>query len=167
MWNYQAFLSKLENNFSPHDPVGDAEKSLSELVMKKTAKTMKYNVDFWELASRVSWNKVALCDHYYHRLPLHLHTEVLHTGKPQTLAQLRLKAQDADNIYWMQEKEAHIKLRNTRSSKKASGKKDHKGSSNSNNNSNNCNQFQFQTLNSRNSASSTSNFERQTKKLHL
>ena len=51
MWNYQAFFSKLENNFGPHDPVGDAEKSLSELIMKKTAKIMKYNVDFWELAS--------------------------------------------------------------------------------------------------------------------
>ena len=24
MWDYQAFLSELEDNFSPHDPVGDA-----------------------------------------------------------------------------------------------------------------------------------------------
>ena len=80
MWNYQAFLSKLENNFSPHDPIGDAEKSLSELVMKKTAKIMKYNVDIWELASQVSWNEVALCDHYYCRLLLCLCTDMLHRG---------------------------------------------------------------------------------------
>ena len=32
IWNYQAFLSELENNFGPHDPIRDAEKSLSELV---------------------------------------------------------------------------------------------------------------------------------------
>ena len=69
MWNYQAFLSELENNFGPHDPVGDAEKSLSELVMKKTVKIMKYNMDFWELASQVSWNEAALHDCYYRGLP--------------------------------------------------------------------------------------------------
>ena len=97
--------------------------------MKKTAKIMKYNMDFWELASQVSWNKAALCDHYYHGLLLCLHTEVLHGGKPQTLAQLCLKGQDADNIYWMQEEEARIESKNTRSSEKASGKKDNKNSS--------------------------------------
>jgi hypothetical protein len=126
MWNYQAFLGELEDNFGPHDPVGDAEKSLSELVMKKAAKIMKYNVDFWELASRVSWNEAALRDRYFRGLPLRLRTEVLRGGKPQTLAQLRLKAQDADNIYWMQEEEARIESKNTGSSDKASGKKDSK-----------------------------------------
>ena len=63
--------------------------------------------NFWELASRVSWNKSALCDQYFLRLPLCLLTEILRGGKPTTLAALRLKAQDADNIYWMQEDEAH------------------------------------------------------------
>ena len=51
MWDYPAFLSKLEDNFGPHDPVGDAEKSLHELTMKKGAHIVKYNIDFWELAS--------------------------------------------------------------------------------------------------------------------
>ena len=60
MWDYKAFLGELEDNFGPHDPVGDAEKSLNELNMKKTAHIVKYNVDFWELASRVSWNEAAL-----------------------------------------------------------------------------------------------------------
>ena len=100
------FLSKLEDNFGPHDPVGDAEKSLHELTMKKGAHIVKYNVDFWELASRVSWNEAALCDRYFRGLPLCLCTEVLRGGKPTTLAALRLKAQDADNIYWMQEEES-------------------------------------------------------------
>jgi hypothetical protein len=50
MWDYQAFLSELEDNFGPHDPVSDAEKSLHELSMK-TAHIVKYNVDLWELAS--------------------------------------------------------------------------------------------------------------------
>ena len=153
MWNYQAFLSELENNFGPHDPVRDAEKSLSKLVMKKTAKIMKYNMDFWELASQVSWNEAALHDRYYRGLPLRLRREVLRGGKPQTLAQLRLKAQDADNIHWMQEEEARIESRNTRSSEKASGKKDNKNTSNSNNR----NQSQSQSSNSGNSTSSAPN----------
>ena len=54
MWDYPAFLSELEDNFGPHDPVGNAEKSLHELSMKKGACIVKYNTDFWELASHVS-----------------------------------------------------------------------------------------------------------------
>ena len=108
MWNYQAFLSKLEDNFGPHDPVGDAEKSLDELQMKKSTHIVKYNVDFWELASRVDWNESALSNRYFHGLLLWLCTEVLCSGKPKTLAALHLKAQEADNIYWMQEEETHL-----------------------------------------------------------
>jgi hypothetical protein len=103
MWNYQAFLGELEGNFGPHDPVGDAEK----------ARIVKYNVDFWELASRVSWNESALHDRYYHGLLLRLCVEVLHGGKPDTLPALRLKAQDADNIYWMQEEESRMESRSS------------------------------------------------------
>ena len=106
MWDYQAFLSKLEDNFGPYDPVSDAEKALNKLNIKKDGCIVKYNVDFWELASRVSWNEAALCDWYFHSLLLHLHDEVLCGGKPTTLAMLCLEAQDADNIYWMQEEES-------------------------------------------------------------
>ena len=107
MWDYQAFLGELEDNFGPHDPVGDAEKAHNKLSMKNTTYIAKYNVDFWELASQVTWNETALCDRYFRRLLLRLHTEILHDGKPNSLADLRLKAQDADNIYWMQDDEAH------------------------------------------------------------
>ena len=145
MWDYQTFLSELEDNFGPHDPVGDAEKSLHELSMKKTAHIVKYNVDFWELASRVSWNEAALRDWYFRGLPLRLRTEVLRGGKPNTLAALRLKAQDADNIYWMQEDETRLESKNSGNirnpSKKDSNKNSNSHSSskpspNSNNNNN-------------------------------
>ena len=77
MWDYPAFLSELEDNFGPHDPVGDAKKSLHGLTMKKGTHIVKYNVDFWELTSQVSWNEAALHDWYFHGLLLHLCTEVL------------------------------------------------------------------------------------------
>ena len=101
IWNYQAFLSELEDNFGSHDPVSDAEKALNELTMKKGAHIVKYNIDFWELASHVSWNEAALHNGYFCRLLLHPCTEVLRGGKPTTLSALHLKAQDADNIHWM------------------------------------------------------------------
>ena len=50
MWDYLAFLSELEDNFGPHDPVGNAEKSLHMLTMKKGTCIVKYNINFWELA---------------------------------------------------------------------------------------------------------------------
>ena len=75
--------------------------------MKKT-RIVKYNVDFWELASRVTWNESALCNWYFRGLPLWLCMEVLRGGKPDTLAALHLKAQDADQIYWMKEEESHL-----------------------------------------------------------
>ena len=103
IWNYQAFLSELEDNFGPHDPIGDAEKVLNKLTMKKGAHIIKYNVDFWELASCVGWNEAALHNQNFCGLPLHLCTKVLRGGKPTTLVAWHLKAQDVDNIHWMQE----------------------------------------------------------------
>ena len=100
--------------------------------MKKGGHIIKYNVDFWELASRVSWNEAALHNWYFCGLLLRLHTEVLHSGKPTTLAMLHLKAQDADNIYWMQEEESHIESKNLGLSSNPN-KKDYNKSSNHSN----------------------------------
>ena len=64
------------------------------------------------------------------RLLLWLRTEVLRGGKPNTLANLRLKAQDADNIYWMQEEENRIESKNSVNTS-APNKKDSNKKSNS------------------------------------
>ena len=88
MWDYSDFLRELEDNFGPHDSVGDAKKSLHELTMKKGAHIDKYNINFWELASHVSWNEAALCDWYFCSLLLCLCTKVLRGGKLTTLAGL-------------------------------------------------------------------------------
>ncbi|KAF8237666.1 hypothetical protein L208DRAFT_1246105, partial [Tricholoma matsutake] len=53
-----------------HNPVGDVEKALSDLAMKKGGQITKYNVYFWELASRVNWNEAALHNRYFCGLPL-------------------------------------------------------------------------------------------------
>jgi hypothetical protein len=105
MWDFEAFISELESNFGPHDPIGDAEHLLTNLAMSENSRILKYNVEFWKLAARLDWNESALVAWYFSRLPLRLRVEVMRGGKPSTLGDLRLKAQDADDIYWMQKNE--------------------------------------------------------------
>ena len=155
MWNYPEFLSKLEGNFGPHNPVGNSEKALSELAMNKTARITKYNVDFWELASQVNWNEAALHEQYFCGLPLRIRMGVLHGGKPHTLAALRLKAQDADNIYWMQEEES--KLEN-KTSGASGGNSGHSGKKDANRNYSNSGSHPKSNSSNNQSKSSSSNY---------
>jgi hypothetical protein len=133
MWDFEVFLNELEVNFGPHDPVGDAEKSLTEISMKDSSRIVKYNVEFWKLVARVDWNESALTARYFCGLPLRLRVEVMRGGKPTSLATMRLKAQDADDIYWMQKDEANQETRNSGNSGN-SAKEDSKGNTHSNSN---------------------------------
>ncbi|KAF8629583.1 hypothetical protein AX17_005619 [Amanita inopinata Kibby_2008] len=101
MWDFEAFILELEDNFSLHNPAGDAETALTNLSMKDSHHITKYVVEFNKLAARIDWNEPALRDCFYHGLPLRLHTEVLKGGKPLTLAAMRRKAQECDQIHWM------------------------------------------------------------------
>ena len=77
MWKFATFINELESNFGPHDPVGDAEKALTELTMKDNGRIIKYNVEFGKLVSKLDWNESALCARYFRRLPMCLRTEIL------------------------------------------------------------------------------------------
>ena len=110
MWDFPTFINKLESNFIPHDPIGDAKKALTELTMREHSCTVKYNVDFWKLVSKLDWNESTLCTCYFCGLPLHLRTEVLCGSKPTTLAALHLKVQDADEIYRMMKLAMRLRL---------------------------------------------------------
>jgi len=65
MWDFRVFINELEINFGPHDPVGDAEKALTDFTMKDNSRILKYNVEFWCLASKLDWNESALRACYY------------------------------------------------------------------------------------------------------
>ena len=58
--DYSAFVSKLRNNFGPHDPEGEAEVGLENLQMCDTQEITKYLVGFNRLAVRVQWGDVPL-----------------------------------------------------------------------------------------------------------
>ncbi|KAF8625827.1 hypothetical protein AX17_006759 [Amanita inopinata Kibby_2008] len=113
MWDFEAFILELEDNFGPHDPAGDAETALTNLSMKDLHHVTKYVVEFNKLAARIDWNEPALRDRFYRGLPLHLRTEVLKGGKPLTLAAMRRKAQECNQIHWMTRDEIARKPKST------------------------------------------------------
>jgi hypothetical protein len=49
----------------------------------------------------LDWNESTLTTHYFSGLPLRIRVKILQGGKLMTLAAMRLKAQDADDIYWI------------------------------------------------------------------
>lgn len=134
MWDFKLFVAELETNFGPHDPVGDAETALTNLRMKDTSRIIYYNTEFWRYASEINWNDAALTNRYFEGLPLRLRLKVLENGKPVTLARMRLKAQQSDDIYWQEQ--AEISRDSRRSGKSADGGKKDTGGSNSNSPSN-------------------------------
>ena len=77
--------------------------------MKENLHIIKYDVEFRKFASKLDWNEFALCAQYFHGLLLCLHIEVLQdSGKPTHLASLQLKAQEANDNYWMVQEETRL-----------------------------------------------------------
>ncbi|KAG6327173.1 hypothetical protein ID866_11916, partial [Astraeus odoratus] len=78
--NYSEFVIELTTNFGPHNPVGDAEHQLNNLLMKDSSHINKYIIKFNCLATQV-----------------HGYREV---GKPLCLINLHTMAQGIDVCYW-------------------------------------------------------------------
>ena len=101
MDNYHQFVSKLQSNFSPHDPVGDVEHQLDNLSMKEGQKINKYVIEFNRLARQVhGYGDGTLCHIFYSGLPDHIKDEISHVGKPRTLNGYRTLVQTIDARYW-------------------------------------------------------------------
>jgi hypothetical protein len=130
------FIEKLESNFGPYDPEGDAEVALHKLDMKENHHVNRYIVDFTKYASRLDWNEPALRDKFYRGLPLRLRTEILRSGKPTTLTAMRAKAQECDQAYWLAKDEASKESKPAPKPKDTSKPNNSASYSNSNNSSN-------------------------------
>ena len=99
--DYGAFVQELSDHFGPYHFRGDAETALSNLTMKDSQRITRYIVEFNKLAARTNWNEPALRDKFFRGLPLHLHTDLLKSGKPKSLSKMCLKAQSYDQAYWV------------------------------------------------------------------
>ena len=53
MDNFKEFVLELQTNFSPHDPVRDAEHQLDHLSMKNSQQFNKYVVEFNRIALQI------------------------------------------------------------------------------------------------------------------
>jgi len=101
MDDYKEFIVKLQTNFGPPDPVGDAEHQLDHLSMKDHHRVNKYLVEFNRYASQVKgYGEGALRHMFYNGLPDQIKDEVSRVGKPHTLFELRTLAQTIDARYW-------------------------------------------------------------------
>ncbi|KAG6326571.1 hypothetical protein ID866_12518 [Astraeus odoratus] len=74
MDNWKEFIIELQITFRPHDPVTDAEHELDHLQMKESQ--------------------------HINNLPDRIKDEICHVGKPWTLGELHLLAQEVDAHYW-------------------------------------------------------------------
>ena len=101
MDDYKEFIVKLQTNFGPPDPVGDAEHQLDHLSMKDHHSVNRYLVEFNHYASQVKgYGEGMLCHMFYNGLPDHIKDEISHVGKPHTLFELHTLVQTIDAHYW-------------------------------------------------------------------
>ena len=96
---------ELEANFSPFDPVGEAEAKIEMLVMAKGSHSTNYFVEFNRLASRIQWDDHTLFRQAYKGLARCIKNEMVHHDRPITLLDLRKLVQAIDYHYWEQKAE--------------------------------------------------------------
>ena len=100
MDNYSKFTQELRANFSPHNPVGDAKHRLDNLSMLDNHKITKYIIEFNCHTSQVrGYGEGALQHHFYNGLPEWLKDEIAHVGKPHSLHDMWVLAQQIDVRY--------------------------------------------------------------------
>ncbi|KAG6325722.1 hypothetical protein ID866_13367, partial [Astraeus odoratus] len=101
MDDWKEFVIELQTTFGPHNPVADAKHELDHLQMKESQCINKYVVEFNHIASQLQgYGDGALHHHFYTGLPNCIKDEICHVGKPWTLGELCLLAQEVDAHYW-------------------------------------------------------------------
>ena len=98
--DYPKFVSKLKDNFGPHDPIGKAGANLETLHMCDNQQVTKYLVEFNHLAVCVHWGDAALCHQFYNGLLARIKDKVAHVGKPNMLHELCTLTQSINACYW-------------------------------------------------------------------
>ena len=97
---WAAFEEALKGTFGEPDPVASATQKLDNLVMKDHHHLNKYNVDFNEYSTLTGFDERALYAKYYKGLAPRIKDSLAITGRPNTLARLRDRAQGLDLRYW-------------------------------------------------------------------
>ena len=98
--HWDLFCTKLESNFGPFDPVGEAKAKIETLVMAKGSHSVMYFIEFNHLASRIQWGDHALLRQAYKGLARRIKNEMVHHDRPVTLWDLHKLIQAINHCYW-------------------------------------------------------------------
>ena len=107
------FEEAMKTTFGEPDPISAASYKLDHLAMKDSHHVTKYNVDFNKLATLTGFDERALYAMYYRGLAPRIKDSLAISGKPDTLDELRTKAQSLDLRYWERKDEDRYKLNST------------------------------------------------------
>ena len=139
MDDWRKFVTELQLQFGPHDPIGDAEHQLDNLQMKDTQRIVCYIVEFNRLTSQLKgYGDAALHHKFYTGLPDRVKDEICRVGKPRQLEDLCSLAQSIDARYWERKEEVARQTKTSpgnssnNSNNNASNKSDKKTSSSGN-----------------------------------
>ena len=125
MDDWREFVTELQLQFSPHDPIRDAKHQLDNLQMKDTQRIVRYIVEFNCLASQLKgYGDAALRHKFYTGLPDRVKDKICRIGKPRQLEDLRSLAQSIDAHYWERKEEV------ARQTKTSPGNSSNNGNSN-------------------------------------
>ena len=103
--HWDLFGTELESNFSPFNPVGEAEAEIETLVMAERSRSATYFIEFNQLASHIQWGDHALLRQAYKGLAHRIKNEMVHHDWPVTLQDLHKLIQAIDHRYWEQKAE--------------------------------------------------------------
>ena len=98
--NWDLFCAKLESNFSPFNPVGEAVAEIKTLVVAEGSRSATHFVEFNRLASRIQWGDHALFRQAYKGLAHCIKNEMVYHDQPVTLQDLCKLIQAIDHCYW-------------------------------------------------------------------
>ena len=125
MDDWHEFITELQLQFGPHNPIRDAEHQLDNLRMKDMQRIICYIVEFNRLASQLKgYGNAALHHKFYTGLPNCVKDKICHVGKPRQLEDLCSLTQSIDARYWEQKEEV------ARQSKTSPGNSSNNGNNN-------------------------------------
>ncbi|KAF5346102.1 hypothetical protein D9757_014024 [Collybiopsis confluens] len=111
LFSFEKFITELQENFGPFDPIGDAEESLNELRMDNSERVIEYNTKFNAYAALVNWNDSALQFVYRKGLAPRIKDDLKNITEHRNLRIFKTQIAELDNKYWKRVHERKVKAR--------------------------------------------------------
>ncbi|KAF5364729.1 hypothetical protein D9757_012482 [Collybiopsis confluens] len=111
LFSFEKFITELQENFGPFDPIGDAEESLNELRMDNSERVIGYNTKFNAYAALVDWNDSALRFVYRKGLAPRIKDDLKNITEHRNLRIFKTQIAELDNKYWKRVHERKVEAR--------------------------------------------------------